>query len=403
MTGQYSPTDTVANFINTEAIEIPTDGELHQVFDSTLNIIGSDVLLRGFEYSEIEKVDITCTSSDITLDYNINLNSEYPDLNALNAPISASTPFDYLIKTNYTPYIYSELDDYNNECIKITGTPQQYAPITIEDVDGNTYIELFDEIDLNLSYGYNLENALFMQLTEEFIIDESSVKFLTLKRNTYEKETFELYLNDVLLNNSLYELRNHLVIFESELSIGDKVTVKYFIPKSFVADIDRINNTTTLRLYNSYDDLGTFTPETNKYKVYFETGKHNNKFIAEDLSLNPVYRTDYKGFIYLTDEHNEPYTINIYCNPTTIKAGGYDKVDISVEVLDILKNPVINKRVNIDCDYGILNIDNDYTDMNGVIHMIYESAYLTCVDTLEARTTLDDGTVLSKSITILNE
>lgn len=144
-----------------------------------------------------------------------------------------------------------------------------------------------------------------------------------------------------------------------------------------------------------------------KYKVYFETNKVNNKFIAKNLSLNPVYRTDYKGFIYLTDEHNEPYKINIYCNPLYIKAGGYDKIDIAIECLDIFDNPVIGKEVHIDCNAGILNFDNtdavQTTDINGVIHVLYESAVNKCVDTITARTETTDNKIISNSVKIVNE
>ena len=140
-----------------------------------------------------------------------------------------------------------------------------------------------------------------------------------------------------------------------------------------------------------------------KYKVYFETSTRNNKFIANELSLNPIYRTEYKGFIYLTDEHNEPYSIKIYCNPCRLKAGGYDKVDIAIEVLDILGNPVISKDVAVDCNYGILNCESYITDMNGVIHLVYESSYYKAEDKLTAKVLTDDGSVIEQFITIINE
>lgn len=144
-----------------------------------------------------------------------------------------------------------------------------------------------------------------------------------------------------------------------------------------------------------------------KYKTYFETNTKNNKFIAENLSLNPVYRTDYKGFIYLTDEHNEPYKINIYRNPKYIKAGGYDKIDIAIECLDYEGNPVISKDIDIDCNYGILNFDNTdakhLTDINGVIHVLYESAVEPCTDIFTARTVTSDGTIVQSSVDIINE
>lgn len=170
----------------------------------------------------------------------------------------------------------------------------------------------------------------------------------------------------------------------------------YFVSPELAARVDR-----TITIEEQIQTL------KHKYKVYFETNKTNNKFIATNLSLNPVYRTDYKGFIYLTDEHNEPYTINIYRNPKYIKSGGYDKIDISIECLDYEGNPVIAKDIDIDCDSGILNFDNTdakhLTDINGVIHVLYESAVEPCIDVLTARTTASDGKVIEASVEIINE
>ena len=144
-----------------------------------------------------------------------------------------------------------------------------------------------------------------------------------------------------------------------------------------------------------------------KYKVYFETNEKNNKFVAKHLSFNPVYRTDYKGFVYLTDEHTEPYVINIYRNPKYIKAGGYDKIDVSVECLDNQGNPVVSKEISIDCKYGTLVFDDDnikhYSDINGVIHFIYESSYNPSEDVITARAVATDGTIIQSSIDIINE
>ena len=138
-----------------------------------------------------------------------------------------------------------------------------------------------------------------------------------------------------------------------------------------------------------------------KYKVMFETNKQTNKFVAKKLSLNPVYRTDYSGFIYLTEEHNVPYKIKIWCNPKRVKAGGLDSVDVQIEVLDIINNPVIAKEVKIDCNNGTLRCDDYETDMNGVVHAIYESSYFNGVDTITAKVLLDDElTNLETSIQI---
>ena len=399
MNGDYAPEAETTNFINVESFEIPKDGEYHEVFPSVFNIIGADVIARGYQVEHIEKVSIKCITEGIFIDYNKNIDNPYPSKTVLDSPISAMTVFDVSITHKKTPYILSELNEYNNEIIIIKGTPLQYCPITIEDKEGNTYTQIFDE-DLESSCECS------MKCKEEYVIKVPE-KYIELRKNNYELATFKVSINDEEISNDKYAIINHLVIFNDFLEKEDKVTIRYMIPNSFVAKIDRENNLTTIYLYTDQErrNILLSNPEAiaNKYKVFFETSTSNNKFIAKDLSMNPMHRTDYKGFIYLTDEHNEPYKINIYCNPLRLKAGGYDKVDIQVEVLDIQDNPIISKDVAVDCKYGIITCENYTTDMNGVIHLVYESSILPSIDTVLARVTTDDNTIISESISIISE
>ena len=623
MTGTYAPSDITTNFMNTEAFELPRDGEFHTLFRRVSDVIGADVLLKGFTLNEVEYVKIQCTTENIELSYDPGLDTQFPT-GYLNKPVSAMSSVAYDIVAKNTPYILVDANEADVEEITIRkNTPQQYCPITIEDEYGHTYQRLYDV------------DPATMYVTDVYIM-ESKEKYIELKRNDFELETVEIYLNGVLVTPDCYKIVNHLLIFNDFLMVNDKIEVKYRIAYSFYADIDRINDITKLTLYmdkqlsvlpdiGSYNEpyeamsveemyltgqrfscttssdslnsnpseetswaydstLGTFMQTVNsvhfngfisnrepienyvhevtiksknsdddvngvvvgyaldedgnphtltyvvsregvyfdgyayalvydyhrptqdvlcgsmasidptfgptkigwssfsngirvhiekidnvvtcktsmwndpttwnpasefsfhldsnyktqifsgpvqygycnlsqansyytdiyfqafivreikkRFKVYFETDKRNNKFIASELSLNPIYRTDYKGFIYLTDEHNEPYTVKIYCNPLRLKAGGYDKVDVSIEVLDIQNNPVISKEVAVDCEYGILNCESYVTDMNGVVHLVYESAYLPCTDTLTVRVLKDDETVLEQSISIINE
>lgn len=205
--------------------------------------------------------------------------------------------------------------------------------------------------------------------------------------------------NDLSIIEFDTESNDATQLFTDSVSYGFCVKSQkdvYFERPLFQGAIDR-----TITIEEQMENL------KHKYKVYFETSKNTNKFTAERLSMNPVYRTDYKGFIYLTDEHNEPYKINIYRNPKYIKFGGYDKIDIAIECLDYQGNPVISKEVDIDCLYGILNFDDTQakhvTDMNGVIHVLYESATVKCTDILTARTLTSDGKLIQASVEIVNE
>ena len=64
---------------------------------------------------------------------------------------------------------------------------------------------------------------------------------------------------------------------------------------------------------------------------------------------------------------------------------------------------MVSKNVAVDCSYGILNYENYDTDINGVVHLVYESAYMKCTDKLTAKVLTDDGTLIEQSINIINE
>lgn len=405
MTGMYAPSDTVDSFTNTESFTLTTDTHEYIVIPNVFNVISSDVIAKGFNYDEIERVFIRSLSSNITISYPDEINSDHP-FRYLSASVKARTVSEeFDVKTVDTPYIFPIRDNIGNQLMIIHGTPQQYSPITVEDMYGNPYVQLFDGSDISLERNPISGGTFsFMKIEEEISLKEST-KFYELRRNDYELSTLKVYVNDELIDTSLYNTVNHLVIFKNMLKEGDLLHINYMVSRSFVAVIDRKKDTTTIYTYSGRNShgLNVINDQRVKYKVFFETNKETNKFIADKLSLNPVYRTDYDGFIYLTDEHNEPETIRIFCDPLRLKAGGYDKTDISIEVVDIHNNPVINKRVEIDCVYGILTIDSSKTDMNGIIHLVYESSYIPATDTLTARTLKDDDTVVSASIEIISE
>lgn len=385
MTGTYAPSDVTQSFINTEAFEIPKDGNEHVVFERVTDVIGADVLARGYTEDEIETVSITCTTPDVELIYDRNLDNRYPTA-YLNTPISAKSDIDIEILIKNTPYIFTEEiaeKDQEHTVIKIKGTPQQFCPIVVEDDKGNCYTQLNGTDSFALKKDY--------LLTDE-------TKYVTIPSNKYDPLNLHIYLDGTEMDSSLYDIVNHLVIFKDFITASHTITVEYCILYSFIPVIDRKKDTTVLYFHTG---VGIDMPV--KAKVYFETNKRNNKFVANELSLNPIYRTDYEGFIYLTDDHNEPYEVRIFCNPKRLKAGGFDSVDISIEVVDVMNNPVISKDVAVDCGHGILNTDTYTTDMNGVVHIVYESSYTKCTDTFKASVLKDDGTVVEQSIEIINE
>lgn len=393
MTGSYEPEAITGHFMKLETFNITKDGLYHEVVPQISDYISSEVIKRGFELTDIESIDIKSTNPDVTLLFDTDILKSNPDPSLLSGSIQAAATEATIDTINQLPYIFTK---YNK--ITIKGTPQQYCPITVEDVNG---------IPLKEIYNVNPDDML---VTEIYTM-KTNENYVELKRNDFELETMTVWINDDEITD--YNIVNHLLMFKNFLDTDDVVTVTYNIKNSFYTEIDRENNTTVITIYtdkntnslpDEYDEIiddTTTITHKKKFKVMFETNKQTNKFIAKKLSLNPVYRTDYSGFIYLTEEHNVPYKIKIWCNPKRVKAGGLDSVDIQIEVLDIIDNPVIAKEVKIDCNNGTLICDNYETDMNGVVHAVYKSSYLTGIDIITAKVLLDDElTNLQESIEI---
>ena len=394
MTGSYEPEDITDHFMKLETFKITKDGLYHEVVPQISDYILSEVINKGFNLEDIASIDIKSTNPNVSLLFNTDILNPNPNPSLLNESIQAAFSEATIDTINQLPYIFTK-----DNKITIKGTPQQYCPITVEDING---------IPLKQIYNVNPDDMI---LTEIHTM-QTHENYIELKRNDFELETITVWVNDDIITD--YKIVNHLLMFKNFLNINDIVTVTYNVENSFYSEIDRINNTTIIypysnknifRLPDEYEEIidGTTITHKKKYKVMFETNKHTNKFVAKKLSLNPVYRTDYSGFIYLTEEHNIPYKIKIWCNPKRVKAGGFDSVDIQIEVLDVINNPIIGKEVKIDCNNGTLRCDNYETDMNGIVHAVYKSSYLQGTDTITAKVLLDDElTNIEESIKIIS-
>jgi hypothetical protein len=378
---QYQPVDIISNFVNIESFVIPRDSLWHTVINRIGDYISSDVIQKGFALTEITKINIKATSPEIQLLFDINILNDNPDPALLEGSVDAATATEIMDVTKTSPYIF-----VHDGVVSIEGTPQQFSPISVEDEAGNAYMRI-------VSRQMSATNLIYT----EVIHVAKGTKYVELKYNNYDPDTLSIWINDDMINSEDYQTKNQIILFNSEIETDSDITISYNILRSFYAEIDRTNNTTKLYLYS-----GTDIPMPAKVKVMFETNEKNNKMIASHISLNPVYRTDYSGFIYLTDDHSIPHTVKIYCNPKRIQSGGHDRVDVQVEILDILKNPVIGKEVMIDCKYGILIGDSFETDVNGVVHFVYESSWLPSNDTITVICTIDDFNQITESIEIIN-
>lgn len=372
MTGTHVPEDRKAEFTNLESFQIPADGAMHEIIPKISRYIESDIIQKGFTRDNIESLEIICRDKGAYIAYDPGI--DFKPLAApwlIDTPVSAAVEEEYIDITDESPFI-----KVSDGKITINGTPQQYCPITVEDESGRTYKRI---------YGVSRED---LRITERFEVSETN-NYVMLKRTDFEPETMKVWINDVQTED--YDIINHIIMFKENYVPDDVITVSYNVLYSFFAETDRKNGTTEVYTY----------PAGDAFKVRFETGLRNNRYRTA-LSMNPIYRTEYSGFIYMTREHNEPYKVRIFCNPRRIKHGCMDNVDLNIEVVDTLDNPVISKEVSIDCSHGTIECDNRITDANGVVHAVYYSSFAPSTDTVTAKVLNDSLVNVTESITIRN-
>lgn len=378
MKGEYTPENIEGYIQNLESFEIPADGTAHKIVETIGNFIDTDITNKGFTRDNITKIEIENSNPKCYLIYDNNLLQNNPDPALLDTSVLAAVDETKVETLVNTPYIKAK----NNQIV-IIGTPQQYCPITVETDSG---------VPLKQIYGASKST---MKLSESITIEDIK-NYIELKRTDFEEATLKIWINDEEISN--YEIINHLIFFKENLNPNDVVVVSYNVLNSFYAEIDRKNNTTIIIPYENKDQ---WNKTDKKFKVMFETSTTNNKY-KTNLSMNPIYRTEYEGFIYATYEHNEPYKIRIFCTTKRLKHGGQENCDINIEVVDILDNPVINKEVDIDCLYGTINCSKFTTDDNGIVHLVYTSCYNACTDIFTVKVMNEETqTNLEESIEII--
>ena len=392
--------------------EMAKQGELQNLVPIVEHTTYTECKLNQMYGSGIRHIiNKSFTTPDINWKYNAELDAIYYSQNIDEFSVIINNLIPVTVY-NMTISVHSTDDDND-----VIGFVAAYIKDAAGEIHTISYlISLSDDFIFNggniaIVYDYGKADAEIL-MSERILHDDytnwndmiNGIAITVQKTSSYIECAFSEWNNPGVLNQD--------TILRLNLTSSDKLsaflqTVYYGFCVQSQKDVYFSNPTFAARIDRTVTVEEQMNTLKHRYKVYFETNKTNNKFIASNLSLNPVYRTDYKGFIYLTDEHNEPYVINIYRNPMYIKAGGYDKIDVAIECLDYEGNPVISKDIDIDCKYGILNFDNTdakhLTDINGVIHVLYESAVSTCEDILTARTTTTDGKIVEASVNIINE
>lgn len=292
-------------------------------------------------------------------------------------------------KANSSIYIRSKnvnVDHKDGECLRVVNNsitlspfPQQFSPIIVS-------TDEFEE----LRRIYYRENGKYsLDITESYLANIDGIFQLT--EHDIDIKTFKVKLNGDLITD--YTLSQNILTIPTSLfkSKSDVVEVTYRVNNSFVANYNYYANTCEITVHTE--------TEIDRAKVKYETNLNDNRLEIKNISLNPIYNTDSKGFIYLAYEDNVIDKINIYANPLSVLANGIDSTQIYYQVVDNIGNPVQGVELSSYCNYGSLLIEDNITDENGVVTARYISSNEPQNDTV---TVFDSVSGNKNSITINN-
>lgn len=270
-----------------------------------------------------------------------------------------------------------ELKD-NNQCgvlvtpqsgkfIEVSPIPQQFSPIIIQEEDENGMII----IPYRQVYFLKKENEFGLDNVEEF--ESLGFKTIYLKNINIDETSTTVRVNGNLVEN--YKLETNVLIFDEEIPKGDTISVTYRIKNSFAINYDYENDKVLISLHGE-----DFYHKIKKVRIFYETSKDSRLRELKHIALNPIHNPSYGGYIYISDEVQEPFECSIVIGDNMVYANGLDTTNVLVLVKDKYGNPIENINVRAIVGLGKLDKEEKATDINGIARFIYTSYVGDCID-----------------------
>lgn len=387
-TEDYSKSITIEKEYTTK---VPYDKDRHNITGSVWDALTTELKDNEYNVEDVHLLKLQNNISTIDLSY-IGLSA--PSVFDFGAQIFASS--------NDVQYEYGTKNEHitfkDNKCV-LYPKPQQYCPVTIE--DSNVGV-------LRQVYFTNKVNDVSLTNTEKFKASNNNI--FVLKYTDLKLDSVMVFIDDKPVKTSDYTIDGNLLKFSCIVDTDKEVSIEYELNNSFVVDykyditidptILSLNkcftyNTTT----NEYDisqpcnlgiddDIQFSATDKHKFvviktnvpdakfgttRVCYESNINDNRVIHKHLALNPVFNMYNEGFIYISYNDNIPYTINIYANPAKVKGNGKEICKLYTQILDKDSNPVSNELLSITCTNGQIMVDNNITDVNGIVDFQYLS------------------------------
>lgn len=236
----------------------------------------------------------------------------------------------------------------NHIKLQLNEMPEQFSPITLKDDNG-----IFKYLNSDGIY-----------INETFVIKQQKVDKVFLKYSGVN--VFEIFINNIKYND--FDVVNNCVKFGNDFNENDIIKIKYTVNNSFITKYDY-----NLRKIEIIADRNLINPVIN-----YESNNNTNRYIPEYVSLNPVYNTNFDGFIYIDNKKYNVDKIKINCTTTTAFYNVNDRITFYVQLLDINNNPVPNKEISVyidnndSNDFGTIEYyKNNISDNNGIVPVTY--------------------------------
>lgn len=255
-------------------------------------------------------------------------------------------PLTYKITNSIGETISAKRYVYVKTFIAKTYTmPQDFSPICVR-CDDNGILRQVGDIK---------NNDESIRISESFIISEKCLRIF-LKYN----DVTDLILK---LNNEIFK---DFIIEDNEIIFNETI-------ENCTIDVSyKLRNSFTVHYNDKGLDISLHTDIPSNYvEINYESNENSNTRGIKHLSFNPIYNSQYGGFLYIDNKKYKENILNIHCSVKYMFSNLQDKTRIYVELLDINNNPIFDEEILIKCSAGKIEQDYTNTDVNGIVPLTY--------------------------------
>ena len=368
---EYNPDEFVKVINYIQSIELPFDMIEYPLVENLKELaekIGAENNFKTDDVVDVDFIKVGRFSDDYDIIYNV---SERDQVITDNPIIVKSTKIieDIELKDNNQCGVL--VTPQSGRLVEVSPIPQQFSPIILQEDDDNGMVTIpYKQVHFLSKDGlFELDNV------EEF--ESLGFKTLYLKNINIDTTSTTVRVNGNIVEN--YKIETNIVIFDEEIPKGDIISVTYRVKNSFAVNYDYENDKVIISLHGE-----DFYHKIKKVRVFYETSKDSRLRELKHIALNPIHNPSYGGYIYISDEVQEPFECSIVISDSMIYANGLDTTNVLVLVKDMYGNPIENINVRAISGLGKLDKKDKTTDVNGIARFVYTSHTGDCIDKIMA-------------------